>query len=392
MQTNNDKESIVKNNDIEALVGISQNSILLKSQFSIDRNDLLFHNNLLPSNNLSLIEIAAYYDSYECLIYLFELFDCSIDYTNQHTLIPPLFYAIYGNAVECTMYLLDKGADVNYVTPGTPITALFLAAHLESPTICNLLIEHGAVYPDFLKKTRTPDKFMPITPALKYRNFEIVKSLINLRSKSERTKPSETSLLMKAIQYQMYDCVELLLQNGCDPSASTNNGKAPLSLACFANREDIVSLLIQYAADTQALFEYKKTFLHLAAATGNPNIIMMALDLGVDIHKKDKFGKIASFYVHNVDQQESIQCFDLLFHAGIDINQLCNGIHVLSPILARKDTLPELVHYFLNNGADLDIQMTFGKTTKSLYDVGMIVASPEIKSILVDWRKKKHNT
>ena len=371
----------VKKNNIAALYDHKE-QINMHRHYGIVKDDLLIHN-LLPTYGLSLIEIAAYYDSYECLTFLYDYFQYQPFYVSVHG-IPPLFYAIYGNAVECTMFFLGIGVDIDYVLPVNPYTPIFLAAHLQSPTICNLLIQHGVKYPD----TSIPEIYMPITPALKNRNYDIIKSIINLRTSGEKINFEEPSLLMKAIQYRMYDCVELLLQNRCNPSFHTIDRKSPLSLACFAKRGDVVNLLIQYGAKRDTLFENKKTFLHLAASTGDPEIISMALSANIDFRAKDEFGKNAAFYVNNVNEPASIECFKLLFGAGIDINQLCNGIHVLNPILARDDVLPDLIKFFMRNGANLDIKMTMGKCTRTLYEVGMIVATPQIKKILENWHNQ----
>ena len=56
----------------------------------------------------------------------------------------------------------------------------------------------------------------------------------------------------------------------------------------------------------------------------------------------------------------------------------------MSIMLANKKTLPDVVSFLLRNGADLDIKLSTGKT---IYEMGMITASQEIKNLLVSWKQ-----
>ena len=370
--------NIIKKNDIARLCQCADSGTFLDGfRYSLD--DYHHKDSPIPTIGLTLLHLAAYYDAYECLIFLIEN-GRSPNILSSY-MIPPLHYAIFGEASECTKTLLNLGADPNFVVAYSGVTPLFLSARCKTADICKTLLKYGAKYSN--TKNLEEKELSPLREAIRFKRADIVSLLYE--SQFNR-KMVDASILMDAISKRMYDCVELLLQNHCDPNFKSKSGQSALTLACVARRADIVGQLLSYGANSKTLFDQNKTFLHYAAASGDPEIIKMAIDTGINVNALDKYGKLASFYVSNYTQLESIKCYKLLFDAGIDINAICNGMHIMSVILANKKTSPEVVSFLMKSGADLDLKLSTGKT---LYEMGMIMASSEVKEVLAAWKPDK---
>ena len=98
--------------------------IILINFFNFFRNLPIFcretKNMILPieSSGLTLIHIAAFYDSTECLVFFLDNGYFIVDEKSSCD-THPLHFAICNSSLECISILLAKGADPNYVPAGS---------------------------------------------------------------------------------------------------------------------------------------------------------------------------------------------------------------------------------------------------------------------------------
>lgn len=372
---------VIKNNNIVMLSKMHDNGAYIDGvRYQI--NDPELKNSPIPLHDICLIHLACYYDAFECMVYLLE--HGSSPEQESVSGFRPIHYACLGGSLECCSYLCLQDIDLNHVPEGSFITPMYLATFALSPDVVKLLFNSGAVYPDKIKTKFIHPDFMPIKLAIQLKNAELIEIFINNNAKADHNVTNHETVLMKAIAMKMTDTIEILLKNGCNPSFISRRGRSALSLACFHKMENVVQLLVNYGANTRAKFENGKSFLHLACASGCPSIVKLALEAGCKVDETDDFKKIPSFYVQNTSQPESIEIFQMLVSYGLNLNSLWNGIPVLALMFATKGLLPELVQFFLDNGADMDLMMP---TKKTVFQNGMICAQPVVKAILTKWRQ-----
>lgn len=73
---------------------------------------ILTHSIILPNKNLTLLHIASFYDSTECLFELLKLnSNVNISSADEYY---PLHYAALSNSNECASILLSMDADPNF--------------------------------------------------------------------------------------------------------------------------------------------------------------------------------------------------------------------------------------------------------------------------------------
>ena len=196
---------------------------------------------------MSLIHVAAFYDSIECLQYL-------IKKGQSPTLksgfgFSPLHYAIYGFAQETVVYLLSEcNADPNECPEGTGFTPIYLSVFQKSAVILNILFDFGAIC-DGSKMMSDKGIKSPIMTALNSVNYEAFKTLLE-RSRIDSSKDeAQYSTLMKAISSHVFNAVEPLIELGVDVNYSTRDGKTALYLAIISKSLETVNLLISYGAN-----------------------------------------------------------------------------------------------------------------------------------------------
>lgn len=361
----------VKQNDVEALAERLNPESPPKIFGDIDDNLPIKNISQIPTRNIPLLHIAAFYDALECLNFLVSFNEIDTKTPDGFT---PLHYAVFGNAIECTSYLCKKGANILEKSKNK-ITPLYLSIFLPNTYICNLLIQNGAFSQDI-------DYNPLLRLALRYNKIDFITLFVDILRKKYIIAKIHGSILMTAISECSIDVVKQLLDLYCDVSYMNNNKECPLSLACKVNNPEIVQLLVSHHADTKVIFNYNRNFVHIAAMTGNPEILRIAVGEIKNFNKEDSLGRLPAFYITNFNEHNSIECFDLLYPTKYDVKPetiSCNGVHILAPILADQRTLPELVSFWIQKGIDLNYKIKSGHT---LYQFGMIVASESVKYVL----------
>jgi ankyrin repeat protein len=325
---------------------------------------------------LSLIHVAAYYDSLECFQYLVKK-GLSPTLKSGHG-FQPLHYAIIGFADEMVVYLLSEcGADPNAAPEGTGFTPIYLSIFQKSTVIMNILFDFGAEF-DITKMRSEQGVKNPVMDSLKNLNFEAFKLLLEKSPNVSFTKDEKQySVLMRAISLRIYDAVEPLIELGVDVNHSTQSGLTALHLAIHHGSLEITNKLISYGADVNKKDPLGQTPVHYAAASGNVELLKAVLDAGADPLINDYANRTPLFCA--VSSNNFIEIMKILLERGIDINHLSKNGTIIGNVVSNKEYPKEYIEFLLENGADL-FQVAPNK--KTYYQIAKLCCNKDVLQIV----------
>jgi hypothetical protein len=186
-----------------------------------------------------------------------------------------LSYAAYINSVECTKYLLDRGANPLKRDYAWKV-ALHYAADSNSVDVASILIER---FPESMEITSYAG-WTPLHSACCYGSEMIVRFLIQEGANKEAETDDLWSPLYIATNNKQYNCVKLLLEYGVDPDTRGSNLWTPLHISCMDNHPislRIAEKLIKNNANIDAIDFNEMTPLHLAVHHKNKDKIRLLL-------------------------------------------------------------------------------------------------------------------
>ncbi|XP_078484781.1 uncharacterized protein LOC100179285 isoform X2 [Ciona intestinalis] len=157
------------------------------------------------------------------------------------------------------------------------------------------------------------------------------------------------SALMKCVQCQYQNCMNILLQKGADISLSDVNGNTALHLAVSIPSVDLCYLLLDYSADVHAKNKDGSTPLHIAATVdGSEDTIKLLLDDGAQINSAEGKGKTPLMLAASRGNLDIVKTFlskgaDATIrdkHLGWTADQYAsvNGHHPISHIIVEHTT------------------------------------------------------
>jgi ankyrin repeat protein len=168
--------------------------------------------------------------------------------------------AIYADSFEMTMYLLNKGADVN-IKNSKGWTALDLAKQKEDRKIIQALHRAGNFQnADLIYAARIGDT--------KWLN-EMIKDGADVNGKNE---DQEAPLLWASFNGQVR-VAKILLDNGARINDTSKEGWSALMAAVENGSEELVKLLLARGADVNLKIEAGSTALTLAQENENTIIV-----------------------------------------------------------------------------------------------------------------------
>jgi len=198
----------------------------------------------------------------------------------------PLFYLIDSDDNEHIAFLVEHGADVNYLsTDGR--TILMLAANANSPKSTKYLIEHGADVNKADDEGQTA-----LHRAVKAQHFEFARMLIEAGADiNAKTKDGETALTL-ALWNEDFDFAEDLVRRGCELNyeylnTETGQHTTPVVEAASWKQYDLVKMMVKNGADLNFANKEGFTPLNIAAAEGHWKMADLLISLGANI-KQDK--------------------------------------------------------------------------------------------------------
>lgn len=309
--------------------------------------------------NLSAIHVCAYFNSTECILYIFDK-GISPNLKSSDG-FSPLHFAILGEALDAVVTLLHIGADINYCPKATYLTPLFLASRFNNIDIVNSLIHYNATYTTFNDKT-------PAKEALRCGNTEIFKTLLKYETNSSKNMKNFTPLMM-AIANKMDEAIDILLNYG-DINSISPNGISALSLACQARNFELVEkLIVNGKASLKISGAGGSSVIHWASQTCLPKLVLFVIEHGADPKAKTNRGETAISFAlrfRATDEKqinEMIETLRILNRSGLSFNDVLNdgSLPLLEYLVDKTKINAKVLQYIFSTNIDLD--MRIGATT-----------------------------
>ncbi|XP_026164004.1 ankyrin repeat and SOCS box protein 2-like isoform X2 [Mastacembelus armatus] len=192
---------------------------------------------------------------------------------------------------------------------------------------------------------------------------------------NKRTERGESALLVASNRNQL-TCVQVLLENGADPSITNYDKETPLYKACEKNSAAMVALLLNNGAEanTQCIQGY--TALQEAVVRNNVEICEMLLKAGAKLNLCNMYGISPLFTAAQCGQLDTLR---FLLKHGADVNsQAADGATALYE--AAKNGHEEVVELLLSQNADANKP---GKTGLLPLHIAAQKGSDSIVSMLI---------
>lgn len=366
-------EAIVRN-DVTKLSTLNSKSALRKEAIYDLKSKNCYE---LPTDNLTLLHIAAFYDSTECLAFLHNT--CKFPHNAKSAGgFEPFHYACVGGSMECAALLAlfyendhEGGFQEFYQQDySNGIHNLpFLATTATSKEILVFLFESGY---DFEKYNAVNKIYVnkAIERSIRIKNTECLKTLLQYLNPSK--KQEKITPLMMAVMCHQNAAIPLLLKAGCNPNERTIKNETALYFACIGNNIEAVNLLIDSMKEIDIPPEVKgKPAVHCACASHNLEIIELILSKDVNVNRADDEGNYANIHLRDIDDEEQvIAILDLLVQHGFDINHKSpRKGSVLELFVSDIKVKYNVIDWLLEHGANTREKMTSLKVGEKRKDI-----------------------
>jgi ankyrin repeat protein len=190
-----------------------------------------------------------------------------------------LMFCIARGRDELAQYLIEKGADVNYVDKKFD-TPLSYAAFYGKPEIAKLLLDKGAK-PSHINL----NGFTPLIMAVQDTDgVDIVKMLLEKGASPDIKDPSLNTPLMWAAFNGYTEAAAALIEKGADIHAQNNLGYNAITYAGYNGKIDALKLLFQKGARIEDKNIYLDNALTWASYNGHYSVVKFLVENGADIN------------------------------------------------------------------------------------------------------------
>lgn len=356
---------IVYRNDIESLVSMRKN--ISKSNvydfFPINRHAEKFQ-------GITLLHIAAYFNSLECFLYLLYNERMSIDVVDSIGR-KPINFAALGASTDVFSFILNYYSANNRlqdffssnldISPPSVMNICYQACHGGSAEILQCLEHSGFDFTTFAKKCK-PIYNSCIDASIKRNKAEALKFMLNFSATHSIFEQEEKTPIMIAIINRYFDAIPLLI-DVCDVNHITSDYKNALYYACFYRVKDVVKFLLQHMKTIDIPANIKaKAAVHWICMCKDLEIAQLVLERGIDVNRVDEHDLIGPSDLVIADKKDEIICLDilkLLIKHGLKVNFHVQGqSSLLEMFLVNLNPSHLIVDYLLSIGADANQPLT----------------------------------
>ncbi|XP_006873616.1 PREDICTED: ankyrin repeat and SOCS box protein 3 [Chrysochloris asiatica] len=268
-----------------------------------------------------------------------------------------------GRRAELGSGLQDGGGGAALRPPGRLTRRMdFTEAYSNTCSAVGLAAREGnvKVLRKLLKKGCSVDVadnrgWMPIHEAAYHNSVECLRLLIHSDSSENyiKTKTFEgLCALHLAASQGHWKIIQILLEAGADPNATTSEKTTPLFLAVENGQINGVKLLLRHGANVNGSHSMCGwSALHQASFQENSEIIKLLLKKGANKEWQDDFGITPLFVAAQYGKLESLT---LLISSGANVN--CQALDKATPLfIAAQEGHTQCVELLLSSRADPDL-------------------------------------
>lgn len=308
-----------------------------------------------------------------------------------------LYHSICDSNCTELQRLIDNGADVNqifedYANISTK-SILHIACEKGKIDCVKILLENNAIVNIRDKWGMTPIRYCLSTD---YDDIAVVLIQKDPEAVDSQDKYGK-SVLHAAVEDGSEKFVRLLVRMGADVNITTDFGVTPLMTLMSSKNTDnyflLMNILIDAGADVLAEdYRNKRTALHLSAITKKVDAVELLLEHNANPNQIDKGGRtpLTNLLSYNIPMhQQGTELKDdvmtiaiLLTQAGTDLDmvktEFCNPL-----IMAAYVKCSQLIRFFLDSGANVDVKLPYSGVTPLL----VAVKQEHVDTIraLMDW-------
>lgn len=377
---------LIKNNDQVGLSSIMTDGDATGSNFCIEevnRGDLI--NNIsnqnerllerednLINDRITLLHVAAYYDSLECFVYLHKIKNYNIRIFSSRSFLP-LHYACYNGSMEVTGYILREDASEILLCKNNLL--LCFAVHGNNAKILEELFQHGAI----LRKVQN-NIYDPIGKAISVDNYESCEIL----TRYSEGYSTDFSPAMTAAKMVNAELVRFLVKKPSDLDFSDLVHKSVFSLIFeISDGQKFRELIIEWLSKWDDIELEPPMNLHMngvchwACKLGDPDAAkLMFRTNNVYINRIGINNHLGTYYLanknNNMTDHEIITMLNIMISNGFDINFQPEGGYCESTLKSFLRTIRiryEVIDFLISKGADPNLPWSEDRTHTILDDV-----------------------
>ena len=176
-----------------------------------------------------------------------------------------------------------------------------------------------------------------------------------------RAADRDMRLADAALKRDMAAVRSLLQQKGVDVNAPGRDGTPALHWTVRVNDLETTSALLRAGADPKLITRYGVTPMALAASSGNAAMVRLLLESGADPNAADGAGEMPLMTAAQVGSLDTVKA---LLAAGATLDARDKAFQQTALMVAVRANHPELVQFFIAQGASVNTQTRTGDTPR----------------------------
>ncbi|ORX48360.1 ankyrin [Piromyces finnis] len=282
--------SIISKDEKSLILHASLNGSVYLTQYLIE-NNLVKEINCVDKNFETPLMLAVKKKNANLVEYLLD-HGADVNYINNkdESALSKLLSSgrISKKLIECLKVLIEHGADINKIYKisrgyeNVKETPLIYAVNRKNFDLIELFINNGALIDEKDSKGATPLYYSVVNA----KNLEIVEYLIKKGANvNEIINDANETALFGALRYDRFDAIKLLLENGADVNHKNSSNKIPLNIIMYRKNYPIeIEDLINDEVDFEALDSFGKSLFHYCIISGQDSIFNYIMDNIEDIN------------------------------------------------------------------------------------------------------------